>query len=127
MKKIIYLFVVAIVATTNNAYAQYASDALRFSQTDYGSTARFKGMGNAQIGVGGDMSSLGGNPAGLGLFTRSEFGLTPEFNQLGANSLYLGQNTNTTKSKLNLNQLGLVLYSPAYKQKGCLLYTSRCV
>lgn len=118
MKKIIYLFVVAIVATTNNAYAQYASDALRFSQTDYGSTARFKGMGNAQIGVGGDMSSLGGNPAGLGLFTRSEFGLTPEFNQLGANSLYLGQNTNTTKSKLNLNQLGLVLYSPAYKQKG---------
>lgn len=118
MKKIIYLFVVAIVATTNNLYAQYASDALRFSQTNYGSTARFKGMGNAQIGVGGDMSSLGGNPAGLGLFTKSEFSLTPEFNQLGANSLYLGQNTNTTKSKLNINQLGLVIYSPTYKQKG---------
>lgn len=118
MKKIIYLFVVAIVATTNNLYAQYASDALRFSQTNYGSTARFKGMGNAQIGVGGDMSSLGGNPAGLGLFTKSEFSLTPEFNQMGANSLYLSQNTNTSKSKLNINQLGLVIYSPTYKQKG---------
>lgn len=118
MKKNIFLFVVAIVATTNNLYAQYASDALRFSQTNYGSTARFKGMGNAHIGVGGDMSSLGGNPAGLGLFTKSELSLTPEFNQLGANSLYLGQNTNTTKSKLNINQLGLVIYSPVYKQKG---------
>jgi hypothetical protein len=118
MKKIIFLFVVAIVATTNNTYAQYVSDALRFSQGGYGSTARFKGMGNAQIGVGGDMSSLGGNPAGLGLFTKSEFSLTPEFNNFGANSLYLGENTNTTKSKLNLNQLGLVLYAPSYKQKG---------
>ena len=118
MKKIINLLLVAIVATSSNAYAQYANDALRFSQTNYGSTARFKGMGNAQIGVGGDMSSLGGNPAGLGLFTKSEFSLTPEFNQLGANSLYLGQNTNTSKSKLNLNHLGLVLYSPSYKMKG---------
>lgn len=112
------LLVVAIVATTSNSYAQYASDALRFSQTNYGSTARFKGMGNAQIGVGGDMSSLGANPAGLGLFTKSEFSLTPEFNQTGINANYLGQNTNTTKDQLNLNQLGLVFYSPAYKQRG---------
>ena len=78
MKKYILLFVVGIVATTNISYAQvllptYSGDALRFSQTNYGSTSRFKAMGNAQIGVGGDISSLGGNPAGLGLFTKSEF------------------------------------------------------
>lgn len=118
MKKIITLLVVAIVATTSNTYAQYASDALRFSQTNYGSTARFKAMGNAQIGVGGDMSSLGGNPAGLGLFTKSEFSLTPEFNQTGMNANYLGQNTNTDKSELNVNQIGAVFFMPVYKQKG---------
>lgn len=118
MKKIILMFVVAIVATTSNSYAQYASDALRFSQTNYGSTSRFKAMGNAQIGVGGDMSSLGGNPAGLGLFTKSEFGLTPEFNQSNINANYLNQNTNTDKSRLNINQLGAVFYVPTYKQKG---------
>lgn len=118
MKRILTILVVAMVATTSNTYAQYASDALRFSQTNYGSSARFKGLGNAQIGVGGDMSSLGGNPAGLGLFTKSEFSLTPEFNQTGANSLYLGQNTNSTKNQLNLNQLGIVFYAPTYKQKG---------
>jgi hypothetical protein len=118
MKKIITIVMVAIVATASTSYAQYASDALRFSQTNYGSTARFKALGNAQIGVGGDMSSLGGNPAGLGLFTKSEFSLTPEFNQTGINATYLNQNNNTTKSQLNINQMGAVFYSPVYKRKG---------
>jgi len=118
MKRIIKLVLVAIVATTGTSYAQYASDALRFSQTNYGSTARFKALGNAQIGVGGDMSSLGGNPAGLGLFTKSEFSLTPEFNQTGVKSTYLGQNNNTSKGQLNVNQLGAVFFSPAYRRKG---------
>ncbi|RYF23205.1 MAG: hypothetical protein EOO42_07570 [Flavobacteriales bacterium] len=118
MKKIISMLVVAIVATTGTTYAQYANDALRFSQTNYGSTSRFKAMGNAQIGVGGDISSLGGNPAGLGLFTKSEFSLTPEFNQSGINANYLDQNSNTNKSQLNINQLGAVFYAPMYKQRG---------
>ncbi len=118
MKKMITLVLVAIVTITSTSYAQYASDALRFSQTNYGSTARFKALGNAQIGVGGDMSSLGANPAGLGLFTRSEFSLTPEFNQTGINATYLNQNLSTTKSQLNVNQLGAVFFSPTYKRKG---------
>ncbi|MBP8067415.1 MAG: hypothetical protein KAY27_02515 [Pedobacter sp.] len=118
MNKIFKLVLVAIVAITSTSYAQYASDALRFSQTNYGSTARFKALGNAQIGVGGDMSSLGANPAGLGLFTRSEFSLTPEFNQTGTNATFLNQNMNTTKSQLNVNQLGAVFFSPTYKRKG---------
>jgi hypothetical protein len=118
MKRLILMFVVAIVATTSNTYAQYASDALRFSQTNYGSTARFKGLGGAQIGVGGDMSSLTGNPAGLGLFTKSEFSLTPEFDYNDSRTNYLGQNGNTTKGQLNINQIGAVLFTPVYKQKG---------
>lgn len=118
MKKIITLVLVAIVTITSTSYAQYVSDALRFSQTNYGSTARFKALGNAQIGVGGDMSSLGANPAGLGLFTRSEFSLTPEFNQTGINATYLNQKLNTSRSQLNVNQLGAVFFSPTYKRKG---------
>ena len=105
---------VVAAATANYASAQvilptYAGDALRFSQTNYGSSARFKGMGNAQIGVGGDISSLGGNPAGLGLFTRSEFVLTPEFNGTQMDANYLNTRTTTNKSQINLNQLGVVL------------------
>ncbi|MNK17548.1 hypothetical protein D3C87_357400 [compost metagenome] len=128
MKKYIVMFVVALAAT-NYANAQntdpvpvrlpnYAGDALRFSQTNYGSSARFKGMGNAQIGVGGDISSLGGNPAGLGLFTRSEFVFTPEFNGTQVDAKYLGNNTSSNKSQVNINQLGVVFHMPTYRSNG---------
>jgi hypothetical protein len=121
MKKFIQLLVVAIVGTTGNIYAQngiYAGDALRFSRTDYGSSARFKGLGNAQISLGGDISSIGGNPAGLGMFTRSEFSFTPEFNGIQSNASFLGQDTKTTKNKLNLNQAAAVWYNPIVKPQG---------
>lgn len=121
MKKFIQLLVVAIVVSTGNIYAQsgvYAGDALRFSRTDYGSTARFKGLGNAQISLGGDISSIGGNPAGLGMFTRSEFSITPEFNNVKSDATYLGQSTKSTKNRLNLNQAAAVWYNPVVKPKG---------
>lgn len=117
MKKI-FLALIAIVALNANIYAQYTGDALRFSQTNFGSTARFKAIGNAQIGTGGDMSSLGGNPAGLGLFTKSEFSFTPEFNGNKVNASYLDKQTNTDKSQININQLGAVFFVPNYKQRG---------
>ncbi|MBB2148991.1 OmpP1/FadL family transporter [Pedobacter gandavensis] len=117
MKKILSSLV-AIVATTGSLYAQNSPDALRFSQTNYGSTARFKSMGGAQIGVGGDMSSLGGNPAGLGLFTKSEFSFTPELNMMKGKADFLGERTNGSKSMLNINNVGGVFYNPTYKPKG---------
>jgi hypothetical protein len=118
MKKFISMLILATVAGTGSLYAQYSGDALRFSQTNYGSSARFKGLGNAQIGLGGDISSLGGNPAGLGMFTRSEFSITPEFNNSVANATYLGTDAKATKDVLNLNQVGVVWYNPVVKRKG---------
>lgn len=121
MRKIIQLIVVAIVGTAGNIYAQdgiYAGDALRFSRTDYGSSSRFKGLGNAQISLGGDISSIYGNPAGLGMFTRSEFAATPELDNTKANTNFLGQNTKSTKSSFNLNNAAAVWYNPVIKPRG---------
>ncbi len=123
MKKHILLIIVVIVTTINISIAQvllptYSGDALRFSQINYGSSARFKGLGNAQIGTGGDISSLSGNPAGLGLFTKSEFTFTPEINSTDANATYLKNLSKTNKSQINLNQVGAVFFTPMYKLKG---------
>ena len=112
------LFVLAMVANTGIIYAQYAGDALRFSQTNFGSSARFKGLGNAQMSLGGDVSSISGNPAGLGMFTKSEFSFTPEYNNITSKATYLGQVTNSDHDKVNFNQAGVVFYNPIVKRSG---------
>lgn len=57
----------------------YYTDALRFSQTTSGGTARFMGMGGVNNALGADLSSLAGNPAGLGFYQKSEIGISPAF------------------------------------------------
>lgn len=113
----ILLTVGAIVAATGQTYAQYSSDALRFSQTPYGSTARFQAVG-ALTGVGGDLSSVGSNPAGLGLFTRSEFSITPEFSSFNSDTEYLGQRNLGRKDQMSLAHAAVVWNSTLTKPKG---------
>lgn len=116
----ILLSMAAIVAATGELHAQYSADALRFSQSQWGSTARFKAIG-AQTGVGGDLSSVGGNPAGIGLFTRSEISITPEFNSYNTDARYLGQQTIGRKDQLNLANASVVFNARVAKPKGAKL------
>lgn len=118
MKRYSYLLAVAIVAISSVTQAQYASDALRFSQTEYGTTSRFKAMGGAQIGIGGDLSSISGNPAGLGLFTKTEVSITPGLFRNSNTINYLGQNTTSTSSNPALSQAAVAMYLPVVRRKG---------
>jgi hypothetical protein len=111
MKVKYILPVLVIVAITQSTYAQYSQDAIRFSTFQTGSTARIKALGNATTAIGGDLSSVSGNPAGLGFFTKSELSITPEFNKFGANSSYLGQASSSNSNTLNFNNASAVLYS----------------
>lgn len=110
----------AVIAASGELHAQYAGDALRFSQNQYGSTARFKAIG-AQTSIGGDLSSVGANPAGIGLFTGSEFSITPEINSYNADALYLGKSSVGKKDQLNLANAAVVWHSAVTKPKGAKL------
>ncbi len=99
-------------------HAQYAGDALRFSQTQPGSTARFAAIGNANTGIGGDLSSFGGNPAGLALFTKSEANVSFEFNNYNNTAKYLNAYSKGSLDRLNMHQGGVVFYIPAFRPKG---------
>jgi hypothetical protein len=112
------LSVIAIVALTQNSFAQYSQDAIRFSQTFNGSTSRIKAIGNAGTAIGGDLSSISGNPAGLGFFTRSEFSVTPEYDNIKTKATYFNQTTSATKNTGNLNNAALVLYNQLTKPHG---------
>ena len=112
------LILAGLIMPASISYAQYTEDALTFSQTEQGGTARIKALGNAQTALGGDISSLAGNPAGLGLFTRSELSFTPEFTNFKSGSTYLNTQSSLQKDKAGLNQLGIVFTIPQTRLKG---------
>lgn len=117
--KIKYLLsVIAIVAITKTSFAQYSQDVVRFSTFQNGSTSRIKAIGNAGTAIGGDLSSISGNPAGLGFFTHSEFSITPEFNGSKVKSNYFGQANNASKNSGNLSNASVVYYQQLNRPKG---------
>ncbi len=118
MKLKYILSVIAIVAVTKNSFAQYSQDAIRFSGGQTGSTSRIKAIGNAGIAIGGDLSSVAGNPAGLGFFTHSEVSITPEYDATKADATYLGQFTTDKKNSGNLNNAAFVFYKQLAKPRG---------
>lgn len=89
-------------------FAQNHEDALRFSRTQTFGSARYMAMSGAYGSVGADFSALGVNPAGIGLFRKSEFAFTPliTFNETEAS--YFGQLNLDNKYNLGISNLGLV-------------------
>ena len=53
-----------------------AQDVQRFSERHIVGSARYVGMSGAMTAIGGDPSAILDNPAGLGLYRRSEFSIT---------------------------------------------------
>lgn len=77
MKKIYLLSTLLSLSCTT--FAQSALDAYQFSQPDLKGTARFMSMGGAFGALGGDLSSISQNPAGIGVYRTSEIGFTLDF------------------------------------------------
>jgi hypothetical protein len=92
----------------------FAESALLFSRTKPGGSARIQAMGGAQISLGGDYSSALSNPAGLGMYNRSEFAFTPALNFSTTTSDYLGNLTSASKNGVSLPGFSLAFH----KDKG---------
>lgn len=118
MKYKYILCIIALTAISKSSFAQYANDAIRFSTFQTGSTSRIKAIGNASTAIGGDLTSVSGNPAGLGFFTKSEASITPEFDGSTVKAGYLGQSSNISKGDVNLNNAAIVFYSRLNTPRG---------
>jgi hypothetical protein len=71
----------------SGAFAQgFVENALLFSRTKPGGSARIQAMGGAQVALGGDYSSALSNPAGLGMYNRSEVTFSPALNFYNSDS-----------------------------------------
>ena len=89
-------------------FGQGSDDACLFSQTYYQGTAKALGMGNALGAVGGDMTSVCINPAGLGIYRSSEFTTTVNLLDNHARSTYYGTSNGANQMRLSIPNVGYV-------------------
>ncbi len=97
-----------IMAMGSVSMAQSAIDALTLSQTDFKGTARFMSMGGAFTALGGDLSTLTQNPAGLGIYRHSEIGATLDIDMQSNKSSSLTTTVNNSQTKAYCNNFGYV-------------------
>jgi hypothetical protein len=72
MKMYRILGVAMAIAVSPNLMAQDVYDIENMSSSDLNGTARYVGMGGAMNALGADISTMSNNPAGIGLFRRSD-------------------------------------------------------
>lgn len=75
MKKYYFLACLAIASVAAQAQNTYINDRISGSQDVIG-TARYVGMGGALGALGADLSTMSFNPAGIGLYRKSDIALT---------------------------------------------------
>jgi len=78
-KRILWLSLPLALGQASYSFAQDATDALRYSQLQFGGSARTLGIGGANVALGADYGTVSSNPAGLGLYQKSEIQITPGF------------------------------------------------
>jgi hypothetical protein len=71
-------------------------------------SARIMGVGGTQWSLGGDVSNLAGNPAGLGFFRNSEASLSLGYDLRSTEASFLGQNKSYSTSDFSLPNLSFV-------------------
>lgn len=114
MKKII--FTIALAGIAFSAGAQNIYDAIAFSQNNYYGTARTMALGNAVAAIGGDLGTIGINPAGSAVAGYGQFTVTPGLTISSAKASYspVGEKSpyapvSTTDARMSLPNLGMSL------------------
>lgn len=71
-----YIFFAVSLLAAMSANAQETYENAKLTGEDLNGTARYVGMGGAMEALGADISTIGTNPAGLGLFRHSNISVS---------------------------------------------------
>jgi hypothetical protein len=105
MKKFLFISILFISA---KAMAQVPEDAVRYSWYPQNGTARTLAIGGAIGSLGGDITAMFVNPAGIGFFRTSEASITPGFLLNNVKAGYRGTSVKETKNVFTLGPSGVV-------------------
>ncbi|MBX3163821.1 MAG: hypothetical protein KF900_05025 [Bacteroidetes bacterium] len=92
------------------SFSQNDLDAVRYSQSGgVGGTARSMAMGGAYGSVGADLSCGAYNPAGLGLYRKSDFSFTGSMKITNHQAEIYNKKTNSAQANFAFNNFGIAL------------------
>lgn len=109
MKKNLLLIIAVFVCAP--LFAQDEVEALRFSRNDLQGTARGQAMGGAFGALGGDVTGIAINPAGLGVYRSSELSATLGLSSVNMKSQW-GFEHKSDKLNFKLENISYVGYFP---------------
>lgn len=110
------LFLASLALTlgwAGSAFAQNEVDALRYTRLGITGSARIQGIGGAQSALGADISTTSSNPAGLGMFRRSEFSISPGLQFNSTQTKVGGFSQATDQNAVSIPHAGLVISNRA--------------
>ena len=100
---------------------QSIADVIRFSYQEPGGTARYTATGGSMGAIGPDLSTVNSNPAGIGLYRKSEFSISPAFISTRTTARLLSDKNGSalTENRLGLNiqNFGMVFTSQPVHDK----------
>ena len=118
MKRLLYISIMIFMGC---AYlqAQTVFDAVKAADSDLSGSARYSSMAGAFGALGGDVSAIKDNPAGLGVFRKSEISITADQLFQKSKSIWDDDPVTVNRNKFGLNNFSLVFASPSpYKTSG---------
>lgn len=110
MKRRISIWIAALVIVTG-LQAQTIYDAQKIMSGELNGTARYVAMGGAMGALGGDISTISTNPAGIAIFRNSEAMITFGLSNLKTKSTYGRGAMVDSKFSLPIDNLGFVYSS----------------
>ena len=113
MKKILLILLLAYSLSP----IAYSQDVQRFAERSAIGSARYVGMGGAMTAIGGDPSAAMVNPAGLGLYRRSEISVS--IDETIDNTQQVGSNDTYQRTRFAAPQISAIwAWGNSQKQRG---------
>lgn len=103
-----FIRLISILLFSVAALAQNEDDALRYSETFFGGSARNTGMAGAMSAFGGDFSAVTQNPAGLGRLSKTNFSATLNIESIMTSADFYGNIRNERETATNFSNLSYV-------------------
>ncbi|MCL2598035.1 MAG: hypothetical protein FWD66_10400 [Paludibacter sp.] len=115
MKKII--IIITGILSIGIISAQSELDAVKYVQDDIQGTARYMGMAGAFGALGGDVSAIKDNPAGLGIFRSQELSFTINSQFQNSKSTWGNVTANDNMSRTKFNNFSYIVALPTWRQQ----------